>query len=141
MNIVAPYATSSYVLLRPATLYHAQVRSVAFVQCTVTLMHASDWLEFSSNQTHLGKLGLKCNTNVILGIVQRGTTWHNITQRVAQRDTTWHNVVQRDTIWHNVTQYSTTCQVAVDCTFSPKNVALNVGIRNVAQHHGQNVTL
>ena len=58
MNIVAPYATSSYILLRPATLYHAKVRSVAFVQCPVTLMHDSDWLEVSSNQTHLAKLGL-----------------------------------------------------------------------------------
>ena len=70
-------------------------------------MHVSDWLEFSSCQTHLGKLGLKCNTNVTLAIVQRGTTWHNITQRVAQRDTTWHNM----------TQHSTSCQVAVDCSF------------------------
>ena len=94
-------------------------------------MHASDWLEFSSNQTHLGKLGLKCNTNVTLDIVQRGTTWHNITQRVAQRGTTWYNV----------TQHSITRPVAVDCTFPPQNVALNVGIRNVAQRHGQNVTL
>ena len=117
MNIVALYATSSYVLLRHVTLYHAEVRSVAFVQCTVTLIHASDWLEFSSNQTHLGKLGLKCNTNVTLDMVQRGTSWHN------------------------VTQHSITCQVAVDCTFCPKNVTLNVGIRNVAQRHGQNVTL
>ena len=80
-------------------------------------MHASDWLEFSSNQMHLGKLGLNCNTNVTLDIVQRGTTWHN------------------------VAQHNTTCQVAVDRTFSPQNVALNVGIRNVAQRHGQNVTL
>ena len=94
MNIVAPYATSSYVLLRPATLYHVCVRCVAFVQCSVTLMHASDWLEFSSNQTHLGKLGLKCNTNVTLDILQRGTTWHNVTQRVAQRGTMWYNVAQ-----------------------------------------------
>ena len=51
------------------------------------------------------------------------------------------------TTWHNVTQHSITCQVAVDCTFCllppppPKNVALNVGIRNVTQRHGQSVTL
>ena len=113
MNIVAPYAMSNYVLLRPATLYHAEV---AFVQCSVTLMHTSDWLEFLSSQTHLGKLGLKCNTNVTVDIVQRGTTWHNITQRVAQRGTTWHNV----------TQHSITCQVVVD-HFSPKNVAFKRG--------------
>ena len=74
MNTVAPYAASSYVLLRPAMLYHALVSSAAFVQCPVTLMHASDWLEFSSNQMHLGKLGLKCNTNVTLDKVQRGNT-------------------------------------------------------------------
>ena len=69
MNIVAPYATSCYALLRCTTLMYA-----LFVQCPVTLMHASEKLEFSSNQTHLGKLGLKCNSNVTLDIVQRGTT-------------------------------------------------------------------
>ena len=91
------------------------------------LMHASDLLEFSSNQTHLGKLGLKCNTNVIVDIVQRRTTWHNITQHVAQRGTTWHNVVQRDTTWRNVTQHSITCQVAVDCAFSPPERGIKRG--------------
>ena len=91
-------------------------------------MHAFDWLEVPSNQTHLEKLGLKCNAVVTLDIVQRGTTWHNITTTCG-------------ITWHNVTQHNITCQVAVDCTFSPQNVALNVGIRNVAQCHGQNMTL
>ena len=119
------------VQLRPVTPCYVVPRLGTLLQCPVTLMHASDWLEFSSNQTHLGKLRLKCNTNVTLDIVQRGTMWRNITQRVAQRGTTWNNV----------TQHSIMCQMAVDCTFSPQNVALKVGIRNVAQRHGQNVTL
>ena len=50
-------------------------------------------------------------------------------------------MAQWGTMWYNVTQHSITCQVAVDYTFSTQNMALNVGIRNVAQRHRQNVTL
>ena len=98
--------TPCYIVPRLATL------SCVCTISSITLMYASDWLEFSANQTHLAKLGLKCNTNV---------TYYN---------TTWHNVACRGIPCHNVAQHSTTCypnvtQVSSGCRLHifPQNVA------------------
>ena len=114
MNIVTPYVTSSYVLLHPATWWHAY--SIAFILCSVTFMNASDWPKFLSNQTHLAKVLPKL-TLTRPTIVKCSTAWHNVEQHSPTCSTTW--------------------QVDVHCTFSIRTLlkrGINVDIRNVAQH-------
>ena len=44
--------------------------------CSLNLSHRPTGIFIQSDVP--GKLGLKCSTNVTLDIVQRGTTWHNV---------------------------------------------------------------